>query len=193
MGINVARCAAPGVFSVIGLGQYTDWVDWHGVAVETNESESHEGQPKIVVSKNAFDVLQREAFRFSLNRREVRLVAASLAQLGLTGKVPLHQIYQARLKIPGLRLCPIDTGPVLRLAYLNQIVGERLVIMSYSIRGMTANRNGKSRLPAKPVPDGTVDLFCLDSEPSGLYLRAVPAALGSLWDDEFKYVFMEAS
>jgi hypothetical protein len=82
----------------------------------------------IAVGEWADEILGRPAFPFSKTKAEVDLVVLSIADLGFAKKgASLRDIYTRALAL-GLELCPAEVGPVLRLHYLNQPVGEFLHI-----------------------------------------------------------------
>jgi hypothetical protein len=82
----------------------------------------------IAVGDWADEILGRPAFPFSKTKAEVDLVVLSVADLGFTKKgASLRDIYTRALAL-GLETCPAEVGPVLRLNYLNQPVGEFLHI-----------------------------------------------------------------
>jgi hypothetical protein len=82
----------------------------------------------IAVGDWADEILGRPAFQFSRTKAEVDVVVLSVADLGFTNKeASLRDIYTRALAL-GLEMCPAEVGPVLRLNYLNQPVGEFLHI-----------------------------------------------------------------
>ncbi|WFU45211.1 hypothetical protein QA640_34135 [Bradyrhizobium sp. CB82] len=76
----------------------------------------------------AAEILARPAFVVSSTKKNVELVTVSAAELGFTtDSVTLAAIY-ARAKQLGFRLAAPETGPQLRLQYLDQPMGEFLII-----------------------------------------------------------------
>ncbi|MCS3503326.1 hypothetical protein M2189_007158 [Bradyrhizobium japonicum] len=76
----------------------------------------------------AAEVLARPAFTVSSSKMDVALVAVSAVDLGFkTGSVPLAVIY-ARARQLGFELAAAEVGPQLRLQYLDQPVGEFLIV-----------------------------------------------------------------
>jgi hypothetical protein len=108
------------VWKTITLGQYK--------GVNAIRTAMDNAPCPIGVGDWADEILGRPAFRYSASKIELDLVVVRVAELGF-GEVgaPLRDIY-ARARAVGLALCPGETGPVLRLAYLNQPVGEFLHI-----------------------------------------------------------------
>jgi hypothetical protein len=97
-GVNAIRAAIDGAPCPIRLG---DWAD---------------------------EILGRPAFPFRHSKIDLDLVIVSVAQLGFDEKgAALGEVY-ARALAHGLELCPPEAGPILRLNYLNQSVGEFLHI-----------------------------------------------------------------
>ena len=80
------------------------------------------------VGESAAEILARPAFIVGSTKKEVELVTVSAAALGFeTDTVTLATIY-ARAKRLGLRMAAAEVGPQLRLRYLDQPIGEFLVI-----------------------------------------------------------------
>lgn len=76
----------------------------------------------------AAEVLARPAFTVSSSRIDVELVAVSAVELGFkTDSVPLAVIY-ARARQLGFELAAAEVGPQLRLQYLDQPMGEFLIV-----------------------------------------------------------------
>jgi hypothetical protein len=82
----------------------------------------------IRVGEWADEILGRPAFSFSNTRVDLDLVVISVSRLGF-GKdgASLRDVYM-RASGFGLELCPAEVGPVLRLNYLDQPVGEFLQV-----------------------------------------------------------------
>jgi hypothetical protein len=80
----------------------------------------------IAMGDWADEILGRPAFPFSRIKLEIDLVVVSAAELGFgPDGASLHDIY-ARADTFGLDLCPAEVGPILRLNYLDQPLGEFL-------------------------------------------------------------------
>nr|WP_245329228.1 hypothetical protein [Bradyrhizobium centrolobii] len=76
----------------------------------------------------AAEILARPAFTVSSTKKDVELVTVSAAELGFdTNTVTLAAIY-ARAKRLGFGVVAAEIGPQLRLQYLDQPMGEFLVI-----------------------------------------------------------------
>jgi len=82
----------------------------------------------IAIGDQADEIIGRPAFPFSRTKVDIDLVVVSVAELGfgLDG-ASLRDIY-ARAGRSGLDLCPAEVGPILRLSYLDQPLGEFLHI-----------------------------------------------------------------
>ncbi|MBV8509209.1 MAG: hypothetical protein JO289_03505 [Xanthobacteraceae bacterium] len=80
----------------------------------------------IAMGDLADEILGRPAFPFSRTKMDVDLVVVSVAELGFgPDGATLRDIY-ARAGTSGLDLCPAEVGPILRLHYLDQPIGEFL-------------------------------------------------------------------
>ena len=73
-------------------------------------------------------ILKSREFSLSTNETEINLVIASVADLGFSDEGAALPAIYARARTLGLELCPAEVGPLLRLRYLNQPVGEWLRI-----------------------------------------------------------------
>lgn len=91
--------------------------------------------------------------------RSVVVTERTVAELGLPAGATLTQIFQAA-KQQGLSLCPVDTGPYLRMA-LNEQVASRDSVMS-SGRAPDGGLTVAAEAPSKD-----------DEYPKGFYLRVV--------------------
>ena len=86
------------------------------------------------VGNSAAEALARPAFTVSGTRTAVTLLTVTAADLGFKSEtVPLRQIYELAQQL-GFRLAPPEIAPQLRLQYLDQPVGEFLVIGMNPIR-----------------------------------------------------------
>jgi hypothetical protein len=89
------------------------------------------------VGNSAAEALARPAFTLSNTRAAVTLLTVTAADLGFKGDtVPLRQIYELAQQL-GFGLAPPEIAPQLRLQYLDQPVGEFLVIGMNPIRTWT--------------------------------------------------------
>jgi hypothetical protein len=80
---------------------------------------------RMRVGDSADEILGRPGFTFSRSQIDVSLVVLTLADLGFEKAAPLAQIYRRAAQL-GLELCPAEVGPLLRLQYVNQPLGEFL-------------------------------------------------------------------
>jgi hypothetical protein len=82
----------------------------------------------IAIGDQADEILGRPAFPFSRTKADVDLVVVSVAELGFgPDGASLRDIY-ARASTFGLDLCPPEVGPILRLNYIDQPLGDFLHI-----------------------------------------------------------------
>jgi hypothetical protein len=83
---------------------------------------------RMRVGDSADEILGRPAFPFSRTRSELDLVVVTAVDLGFApGSMLVADIYRRAMQI-GLELCPAEVGPLLRLQYANQPLGEFLHI-----------------------------------------------------------------
>jgi len=86
------------------------------------------------IGGQAEEILARPAFTVVARKMQIDLVAVSPAELGFDGdSVSLADIY-VRAGQLGLRPAPAEVGPQLRLQYLDQPVGEFLIVAMEPIR-----------------------------------------------------------
>jgi hypothetical protein len=76
----------------------------------------------------ADEILGRPAFPFSRVKIELDLVVATVSELGFGERGAALADIHARARAIGLELCPAEVGPILRLGYLDQPIGEFLHI-----------------------------------------------------------------
>jgi hypothetical protein len=81
----------------------------------------------IRVGDQADEILGRPAFRFSQTPKDVDLVIVSVGELGFVRPTPLSDVHRRANEL-GLELCPAEVAPLLRLAYMDQPLGESLNI-----------------------------------------------------------------
>ena len=80
-----------------------------------------------IVSNSANDILGKQAFIVARKQKKVELVLVSAADLGFKTSATRVDIYN-RARNCGLKLCPAEVGPQLRLQYKRQPKYERLAI-----------------------------------------------------------------
>ncbi len=83
---------------------------------------------RVRTGVHADAILKSREFSLSTNETEINLVIASVADLGFSDEGAALPAIYARARTLGLELCPAEVGPLLRLRYLNQPVGEWLRI-----------------------------------------------------------------
>jgi hypothetical protein len=111
------------VWKTITLGIYRDLATVR-VALE---------QAGCAVGDDVDAMLDSAAFPLAHAPRAIDLVVVSVAQLGFSKEASRAEIF-ARAKELGLQLCPPEVGPILRLQYPEQPVGEFLRIAMEPVR-----------------------------------------------------------
>jgi len=87
----------------------------------------------IRLGESADEILGRPAFQYAKKPTQLDLTVVSVLDLGFDGDgATLREIYARALGI-GLELCPAEAGPILRLTYLDQPIGEFLNIAMHPI------------------------------------------------------------
>ena len=125
------------------------------------------------ISPWANDLLGKHVFKASEIEMEVDLVSATVAELGFPNGATRENIYKRAQEL-GLRLCPPEVGPQLRLQYTDQPLGEWLLI------GM------------KPITDsdGSLKVFSVELDADGSWLDSHYARLGRVWRGSYRWVFV---
>ena len=129
-----------------------------------------EAEVRMQMSYYGRDILQKTSVG---PRRTLRLARFTVAELGF----PKGSRYDAiceRANARGLRLCPAEVGLALRLQYVDQPLGEWLVIAMEPITD----------------EDGDSDLFSLDRGGDALWLLAAWRHPGSFWSPDDTFVFV---
>jgi hypothetical protein len=102
------------------------------------------------------------------------LVRVSVAELGFKDGAYLKDIYARAQQELGLMLCPAEVGPQLRLAYLDQPLGEWLAVAM------------------EPVADsdGNLRVFGVEQDDGGLWLHAYWGGSSGFWSPDYRLVFV---
>lgn len=109
------------VWKTINLGA----VKYHSGVLNTFDPQKD--GPWLVCDPCASSMLYCEQFMVFGNEWKIDLVKISLEELGFDGVAFFDQILQ-RAKEKGLKICPAEVGPSLRLEYQDQPDGESLHI-----------------------------------------------------------------
>ncbi|WP_343691304.1 hypothetical protein [Chitinophaga sp.] len=84
-------------------------------------------QKKYTLDPDAFDIIQKPAFKISKLPKTIQLAITSLRSLGLPDGTCYNDIFAAA-QSEGLQLCPAETGFQLLVQYMGQLYKETLVI-----------------------------------------------------------------
>jgi hypothetical protein len=121
----------PGAADPAASGAVVDWPVWQRVTLGRYRGvravRDALDAARVRVGDTADEILGRPAFSFSTIPVTVDLVVLSAKDLGFTRSVSHAEIDRRAVQL-GLELCPAEVGPLLRLAYLDQPVGEFLRI-----------------------------------------------------------------
>lgn len=129
-------------------------------------------QKKIDVSDWAKQMMDNKNFTTSKKPEKIILMRLTVKDIGFPDGATTQEIYN-RVKELGLELCPAETGPNLRLNYLDQPLAEWFWIAM------------------KQITDsgGDPGMFGLDRVAGGLWLDGSWASPGSGWDSGSRFVF----
>ncbi|WP_047985575.1 helicase [Ornithinibacillus californiensis] len=121
-------------------------------------------QNSILMNEYAERLLADEKFTTSETKYNLNTVQITVKDLGYPDGATLPQIYERAIEL-GLELCPLELGPFLRLAYLDQPEGD------------TGN-NSKNQAPSGSITVASEIVSEDDDFPKGFYLRKIN---GELW------------
>lgn len=146
---------------------------------QTRDQLAQKLEENFYVSFWAKEMMANQDFTFSLTSKKIKLVRLKVKDLGFPISATTDEIFQKAQEF-GLELCPGETGPYLRIQYLNQPPGEELFIAM------------------KPIADaeGYPRVFILtrcnlaDPYASDLWLTAdFRAKPTNTWNSEAEFVF----
>jgi len=119
----------------------------------------------IRMNQAAEDLFANPPFKTSEQCRPLECVEASIAELGFASGATFEAL-SCRIIELGLLLCPLETGPHLRLQYRDQP------------EGLFGNPPTKHRAPPGSLTIASAPLDELEATPKGFYLRKIE---GELW------------
>ena len=93
----------------------------------TNSIQAVQAKAGYRVSDRCNDLFIKKHFMLRCEEKDIELVNISATELGFDGGVTGKDIYNRASK-HGLRLCPMEICPALRLQYETQPLGELLLI-----------------------------------------------------------------
>ena len=125
-------------------------------------------QRSVSLNEYARTLFADPAFTTSAERRLVRLALVSLPEIGLPDGGTFDEILMQAAR-RGLRPCPLEVAPHLRLDYLDQPEGPYLTVASPVLR------------PGPETPNG----FYLRRLPDGLWLRGYEAGPENVYGPDF--------
>lgn len=130
----------------------------------------------VLLNRYARDLFADDAFETSAEARTVRVSFVSLPEIGMPDGARFKEIL-GRAADVGLRPCPLEVAPHLRLDYLDQPEGPYLTVASPEPR------------PGASTPSG----FYLRRREDGLWLRGYVAGPEHVYTPKFtEFVFLNA-
>lgn len=121
---SVRSAADVPVWKTVAIGTFTDFA----------ALRSAMGTLGCGVGSSADEIISRPAFILSGWKTEVDLVAVSAAELGFGGETATLRNIYAQAQTLGLGIAPAEVAPQLRLQYLDQPIGEFLIVAMEPIR-----------------------------------------------------------
>ena len=155
---------------------WTKFPTWRTITLGTHKSASALltalGSTGYRVSDWARDLMNQSAFTLAKKKVEVNLVRVTVKELGFPKGATRKEIYDRAAEL-GLKLCPAEVGPALRLAYTDQPMGEWLLIAM------------------NPITDsgGFPRLFRVDHDRDGLWLHTRWSDPVYVWNPGDEFVF----
>ena len=145
----------------------TEWPIWRTLTIGGKTQKQLREELKrggFRISDWASDIMSKPAFTPLTEPREVKLVRVKVEDLGFTEMPMATQLY-ARAKERGLKLCPAEVGPHLRLNFKDQPNNDWFWI---AMEPITAS-------------DGVPGVFAVELGSGGLWLNAYYAYPESQW------------
>ena len=84
------------------------------------------------IGSHADDIIDKRAFMIPPSNTQISLVVKAVSELGFEGRANFEEICVAANRI-GLVKCPAKVGPLLRLHYTEQPLGEWIIVAMDSI------------------------------------------------------------
>ncbi|MEK7630610.1 MAG: hypothetical protein AAB417_01075 [Patescibacteria group bacterium] len=125
------------------------------------------------IGDGASDILGKPAFTVCDTEMELDLVRPSVAELGFKDGATFKDICERGLEY-GLKLCPAEVGPQLRLQYRDQPLGEWLIIAMKAIR----------------YSAGDLSVFSVERYDNGLWLSGYDGSPDYFWFSLDRFVFV---
>ena len=108
----------------------------------------------------------------SSKKTEVELVKITVAELGFKDGATRKDIHERAFEL-GLKLCPNEVGPALRLQYTDQPMGKWILVAMESITGS----------------DGDFYMFTTVRDSDSVWLHGDSGYPVHLWDADDQWVF----
>ncbi|KKU19637.1 MAG: hypothetical protein UX77_C0003G0033 [Parcubacteria group bacterium GW2011_GWA1_47_11] len=124
------------------------------------------------VSGWAKDLMSRPDFTLATKQVKVNLYRVTGKELGFQNARPLREIY-ARAAEYGLKPCPAEAGPLVRLGYPEQPQGEVVTMAMEPVTGS----------------GGYLRLFYVDRGFDERWLDTGWSSPGDVWNPEYEFVF----
>lgn len=143
-------------------------------------------QNSILLNKFAEQLLADDHFTVSDKVYSIKTVELTVRNLGFPEGGILAHFYRKAIKL-GLKLCPLELAPYVRLAYQNQSDGN-------------LNRDQQHKAPYVSITIASRTLTEDDKFPKGFYLRKVDGILWlrgyvcddtHIWEPDDRFIFVK--
>jgi len=153
------------------------WKTWKTIKLGTGLKTADDFRKAFKASGNrigdyANDILGKPAFSAAAKESELELVKVSVKELGFKNGATRQEIYQRAQEL-GLKICPNEVGPQLRLQYENQPNGEWVLVAMEPISDS----------------DGYLLLFHVTHDDGGQWLGSYCGGPDDVWDADHVFVF----
>lgn len=125
------------------------------------------------ISSWANDIIGKPEFKVVAEEIEIELVKITVGNLGFENGAQRNQIYERAQEL-GLKLCPAEVGPQLRLQYKNQEPGEEIFVGMEPIR----------------ASDGFPNIFSVICYANGPWLYSHYKSPNAIWCAYSQWVFV---
>ena len=126
------------------------------------------------IEKAANEILGKPEFKIVAQATEINLVVVSVGELGFKeASTEIQEIFKKAQEL-GLKLCPAEVGPQLRLQYPQQPKEEMLLVAMEPI----------------PATEGRLAIFVVTRSGDNLWLRSIAGRPTSRCPIDLEFVFI---
>jgi hypothetical protein len=145
------------------------------VSLGSQEADTYKGELSSLKGFSIGDAAKRilQKITFPSKRKDLMLALVTLGELGCDSRSSYETICAAGIA-QGLALCPIEVGPPLRLAYIDQPLGQWLVLA----------------VDIKRLPPNDQHVFRLGNVKRTLWISGCDPNEVTYWHEDTRFVFV---